>query len=57
MNFIEIKKSSRTGKYGRNIKCPHCAHVSRVYHFAWCATGCLGCGRMVKKYDYQMEEQ
>ena len=55
MKFIEIKKTSRTGKYGRNIECPHCGHVSRVYHFSWCATTCQGCGRMVEKYEYKME--
>ena len=55
MKFIEIKKTSRTGKYGRNIQCPHCGHVSRVYHFSWSATSCLGCATMVEKYEYKME--
>jgi len=53
--FIEIKKTSRTGRYGRDIKCPHCGTVKKVYHFAWSAVGCQGCGKMVEKYDFLME--
>ena len=55
MKFIEIKKTSRTGRYGRLLQCPHCGDVKRVYHFSWCATTCQGCGRMVDKYEYKME--
>ena len=54
-NFIEIKKTSRTGKNGRLLQCPHCGDVKRVYHLSWIASTCQGCGKMVEKYDYKME--
>ena len=38
--------------FWRLIKCPHCGHENRVYHFSWCAVTCQGCKRMVDKYDF-----
>jgi len=55
--FIPIKPSSRTGPYGRRIRCPHCGHKEYVYHFAWSALTCQGCNEMVDKYDFTMEKK
>jgi len=55
--FIPILKTSRTGPYGRLIKCPHCGNVERVYHFAWSALTCMQCEQMVDKYAFTMEKK
>lgn len=53
--FVPVKITSRVGKNGRMIQCPHCHHSERVWHFAWSALQCLGCDAMVDKLDYSME--
>jgi ribosomal protein S27E len=52
--FIPIKPTSRTGKWGRDIKCPRCNHIESIHHFAWSALQCTSCKQMVDKYDYTM---
>jgi len=52
--FIPVLATSRTGKWGRDIKCPHCDYIAEVSHFSWVALQCTGCERMVNKVDYQM---
>ena len=47
-----VDRWTRAGSYGRLIKCPHCGHENRVYHFSWCAVTCQGCKRMVDKFDF-----
>ena len=55
MNFTEMKKSTRVGVSGKNIRCPHCGNVTRVYHLSWCALQCQGCDKMVDKYEFEIE--
>ena len=47
-----VTRNTRASASGRLIKCPHCGHENRVYHFSWCAVTCQGCRRMVDKYDF-----
>ena len=47
-----VDRWTRAGSYGRLIKCPHCSHENRVYHFSWCAVTCQSCKRMVDKFDF-----
>ena len=47
-----VTKFTRAGSYGRLIKCPHCGHEKRVYHFSWLAVTCQSCKRMVDKTDW-----
>lgn len=47
-----VTRNTRARASGRLIKCPHCGHENRVYHFSWCAVTCQGCRRMVDKYDF-----
>jgi hypothetical protein len=38
--------------HGRLVRCPHCKHVSRVYHLGFSALQCIHCKTMVRKYDW-----
>jgi ribosomal protein S27E len=44
-----VDRYTRAGRNGRQITCPDCGEISRVYHFAWCAITCSGCDRMIDK--------
>lgn len=55
MTYLPIKPSSRTGKYGRIIKCPHCGELHSVGHFSWYSLVCTGCNKSVNKLDYLMQ--
>lgn len=46
-----VTKSTRAGRDGKRIMCPHCGYIAKVYNFAWSALGCE-CGRAIKKTDY-----
>ena len=55
LKFKSMTQYIRSGRYGKFIKCPHCGHISRVYHFGWSALGCINCDEMVDKYSYTVE--
>ena len=50
-----VTRHTRARASGTLIKCPHCEHENRVYHFSWCALACQGCERMVDKYAFTQE--
>ena len=43
---------SRAGKRGKSIIPPKCGASFRVYHFAWSACTCQGCGEVVEREDF-----
>ena len=58
-----VNRYTRAGKNGKNIQCPYCNHIIKVYHFSWSASICgtsnhspLGCGMMVEKNDWLVIE-
>ena len=51
-----VTKYTRAGNNGKNIMCPVCNHVERVYHFSWVAGQCSNCKTMVNKYDYLVDQ-
>jgi hypothetical protein len=51
-----VDRWTRAGSCGRLIKCPHCSHENRVYHFSWCAVTCQSCKRMVDKSDWSYKQ-
>ena len=53
--FIPVQKTSRTGQFGRNIQCPHCQAIDKVYHFAWYSLQCNSWKQVTNKTDYLME--
>lgn len=52
-----VKKTTRTGIYGKMIICPECQTEAKVYHFGWSALGCQNkeCGKMIKKLDWGLK--
>ena len=53
MSYFEpLTTSHRVTMHGRLVRCPHCNHVSRVYHLGFSALQCTNCKTMVRKYDW-----
>ena len=50
--FEPLTTSHRVTMHGRLVRCPHCKHVSRVYHLGFSALQCTNCKTMVRKYDW-----
>tara|TARA_R100000030_G_scaffold18136_1_gene12439 strand:+ start:232 stop:918 length:687 start_codon:yes stop_codon:yes gene_type:complete len=50
--FEPLTTSHRVTMHGRLVRCPHCHHVSRVYHLGFAALQCTNCKTMVRKYDW-----
>ena len=50
--FEPLTTSHRVTMHGRLVRCPHCNHVSRVYHLGFSALQCTNCKTMVRKYDW-----
>lgn len=46
-----VNKGTRAGPDGKMIMCP-CGAEHRVYNFAWSATMCPGCKKMVEKQEF-----
>ena len=55
MKFEKINRYTRAGREGKLSKCPHCQRQVMIYHFAWSASGCSTCKKMVDKYDWLVE--
>ena len=53
MQTKPITRYTRAGRNGKEIECPSCGHIKRVYHFSWYAVTCQGCKQMINKYDYK----
>ena len=47
-----VTRFTRAGSNGKLIKCPHCGHEKRVYHFSWFAVTCQNCKAMGDKTDW-----
>ena len=50
--FEPLTTSHRVTMHGRLLRCPHCSHVSRVYHLGFSTLQCIHCKTMVRKYDW-----
>jgi len=55
--FEPLTKHHRVTLHGRLVRCPHCKHVSRVYHLGFSALQCTHCRTMVRKYDWTIGPQ
>ena len=55
-DYKPVTRYTRAGNNGKDIMCPVCGHVCRVYHFAWSASQCSNCKTMVDKYDYLVDQ-
>ena len=48
----KLTNRTRAGDLGLVIRCPKCGDAHGVYHLAWFAGACNGCGEMVEKTEY-----
>ncbi len=55
--YALMRKRSRTGRDGKNIMCPHCQSVHKVYHLSWSALTCSKCGVSTDKYDWLIQTE
>jgi len=44
-----VDRYTRAPRSGRQIICPSCGTIARVFHFSWCAITCQGCRQMIDK--------
>ena len=51
---MNVNKYTRAGYQGKQIVCPQCNNNALVFHFSWCALGCLKCNAMVDKYEWRL---
>ena len=49
-----VTKYTRGGKYGKQLVCPECDNIIRVYHFSFSGLTCPKCKQSVAKYDWKV---
>ena len=49
-----VTKYTRGGKYGKQIVCPECDNIRRVYHFNFSGLTCPKCKQSVDKYSWKV---
>ena len=51
---IYVTRYTRRGKYGKQIVCPECDNIIRVYHFSFSGLTCPKCKQSVDKYRWKV---
>ena len=54
INNSYVTKYTRGGKYGKQLVCPECDNIIRVYHFSFSGLTCPKCKQSVAKYDWKV---
>ena len=49
-----VTKYTRAGKNGKQIVCPECDNIRRVYHFNFSGLTCPKCKQSVDKYSWKV---
>ncbi len=55
-NYALIKKKDRAGSDGKNIKCPWCESIQRIYNLRWKNKQCNSCKTEVEKYEWMIDQ-
>ena len=50
-----VTKYTRGGKYGKQLVCPECDNIIRVYHFSFSGLTCPKCKQSVDKYSWKVK--
>ena len=50
----KVTKYTRGGKYGKQIVCPDCDNIIRIYHFSFSGLTCPKCKQSVDKYRWKV---
>ena len=49
-----VTKYTRGGKNGKQLVCPECDNIIRIYHFSFSGLTCPQCKQSVDKYDWKV---
>ena len=49
-----VTKYTRGGKNGKQLVCPECDNIIRVYHFSFSGLTCPKCKQSVDKYSWKV---
>ena len=55
-DYALIEKKDRAGSDGKNIKCPHCEKVERIYNLRWQIKTCKFCLVESTKYEWLIDQ-
>ena len=53
-NNSYVTKYTRGGKYGKQLVCPECDNIIRIYHFSFSGLTCPKCKQSVDKYRWKV---
>ena len=51
---FKVNKYTRAGKNGKQIVCPECGSIRRIYHFNFSGLVCPQLKQSVAKYDWKV---
>ena len=51
---IYVTRYTRAGKNGKQIVCPECGSIRRIYHFNFSGLVCPQCKQSVDKYSWKV---
>ena len=51
---IYVTRYTRAGKNGKQLVCPECDNIIRVYHFSFSGLTCPKCKQSVDKYRWKV---
>ena len=49
-----VTRYTRGGKYGKQLVCPDCDNIIRIYHFSFTGLTCPKCKQSVDKYRWKV---
>ena len=49
-----VTRYTRGGKNGKQLVCPDCGNIIRIYHFSFSGLTCPQCKQSVAKYDWKV---
>jgi len=52
---IYVTRYTRGGKNGKQLVCPECDNIIRIYHFSFSGLTCPQCKQSVDKYSWKVK--
>ena len=49
-----VTRYTRGGKNGKQLVCPECSNIIRIYHFSFSGLTCPECKESIDKYDWEV---
>ena len=50
----KVTRYTRGGKNGKQLVCPECSNIIRIYHFSFSGLTCPECKESIDKYDWEV---